>query len=139
MPSIKQNAEFFQRAKELGAIEPIQRDVQQNVQINTARIPNIPTYPSEPNPRLRSPMPANLVLQPDSTRQFFNPSTPQSRLMLPTPASSAYLGAAIQSISGSNAVTPTIPLQPPVSQSQLFEINADGNFEQIVTINGLPV
>lgn len=138
MPSIKQNAEFFQKAKEAGAIEPAPAKTQAQIP-QDMRVPNVPTYPSEPNPRLRSPMPGNLVLQPDSTRQYFNAAIPQSRLLLPTPSSSAYLGAAIQSVSGSTTVTPTIPLTPPPPQGQFYEVNLDGNFRQITSVNGVPV
>lgn len=144
MPSIRQNADFLQKAKDAGAITPIPSPQLADMQ-QISRIPNVPTYPQEPNARLRSPMPANLTLQPDSTRQFFNPAIPQTRLINPIPSSSAYIGSAIisQQVTSVNT-TPTVPLTPPTPPpppitGQFYEVNLNGIFEQITTVNGVPV
>jgi hypothetical protein len=140
MPSIKQNAEFFQKAKNENAIAPVSSP-QTDRNIEQGRIPNVPTYPQEPNARLRTPLPAALTLQPDSTRQFFNPAIPQTRIIQPTASSNISIGAAITS-GGVTSVntTPTIPLQPPPPNiGQFYEVNLNGNFEQITTVNGVPV
>lgn len=135
MPSIKQSAEFLQRAKDAGALQPVPSPVQVTQQMHA---PDVPTYPEAPNSRLRSPLPANLVQQPDSQRQWFNPSISQVRLVAPTPASSPFANSAIQSqIAQSTTTTPTIPIVPPTpTTGQFYEINANGNFETIYSING---
>lgn len=93
MSSISSNARYLQQAKAENRLQEIQ-DSKFAPNFNT---PTAPSYPPESNPRLRTSLPANLVLQPDSLRQFYNVSMPQYR-MNPLPASSnAQLGAAIQS------------------------------------------
>lgn len=137
MPSIKQSADFLKRAKEENQLEPVASPIR----VPEGYTPDAPTYPEAPNSRLRSPMPANLVLQPDSQRQWFNPSTPQTRLLSPTLASSPFNGSAIQStIATSSNVSPVNPVIPPIppATDTFYEVNGDGNFEVLYSINGVP-
>ena len=132
MPSIKQNSDFFNRAKEQGAITPAPSPIR----VPAEHAPDAPTYPEAPNSRLRSPLPANLVQQPDSQRQLFNQATPQTRLLAPTLISSPFNGSAIQStISNSSKITPVIPPIIPTS-GFFYEVNSNGNFEIMYSING---
>src|SRR5260221_7321514 len=49
--------------------------------------PGLPTYPASPNPLLRSPIPSDQQLQPDTLRQFYKSGSSQYRIIpLPTAA-----------------------------------------------------
>lgn len=141
MPSIRKNADFFERAKKEGAIKPIPTPAPSPEKV--LNVPNIPSYPPAPNAALRSTLPANLIQSPDGQRQFFNPATPQTRLFAPQFNSSAFNGAAIQSgvstfTSPLTPPVPGVPIIPPVpSVGQFYEVNLNGNFEQMYSVNGI--
>lgn len=137
MPSIRAAVEYLQAMKDAGKLEPMES----LTSVHADRFPSPPSYPNEPNPRLRTPMPASAVLQPDTVRQFFNSSVPQTRLLPTTPSLNMGIGAAIESgISSASTVTPVIPVIPvPPTTGQFYEVNLDGNFRQITSINGVPV
>lgn len=137
MPSIKQTSEYLQRAKDEGKLKPIPSPA--HIQ---SHAPDQPSYPEAPNSRLRSPLPAVLVQQPDSQRQWFNSSIPQTRLLAPTLSMSPFAGSAIQSqiSSGGTATTGTgtIPVvPPPPTTGQFYEVNNNGNFETMYSRNGI--
>lgn len=141
MPSIKQTSEYLQRAKDEGKIKPIPSPVPG---ISPSHAPDQPSYPEAPNSRLRSPLPAVLVQQPDSQRQWFNASVPQTRLLAPTLSMSPFAGSAIQSQISSGGTgtgtTGTIPVPvvpPPPTAGQFYEVNSNGNFETMYSRNGI--
>ena len=91
MPSANQNAELLQKLKAanlLSAVTPLLGSTP------AAPTPTAPAYPNEPNPRLRTPMPASTVFQPDVQRQFLNPAIPQTRIMPQTASANPIAGAA---------------------------------------------
>lgn len=101
MPSSKQNADLLQKMKDAGMLtEKITQAVE------AAPTPSSPAYPNEPNPRLRTPMPASTVLGPDVERQFLNPAIPQVRMLPQTAAANPTVGAA--SASQAIAIAPAV-------------------------------
>jgi hypothetical protein len=133
MPSTKQNAEYLRQMKEAGLLtEKISN------QVEAAPTPSQPIYPNEPNPRLRTPMAFQTVYQPDLQRQFLNPAIPQVRMLPKTAAFDPVIGAAATSqaliVAANATVAPAVPVFPVAGQ--FYEINSNGNFETIVSVNG---
>lgn len=138
MPSIANNAAYLQSMKDGGNL----KEIEPKISISS-NFPAPPSYPNEPNPRLRTPMPAGTILQPDTVRQFFNSSIPQSRLFPQTASGSSGVGAAIQSqtnISFSGGI-PVIPPAPPIPPATglFYELNGNGDFETMYSINGIQI
>lgn len=132
MATAKQNADLLQMLKEQGKIRKLspeeapQQQPYKPLDIPFTPIPDVPTYPNAPNPRLRTPMPSVATLQPDNTRQFFNAAIPQTRLLPNIPSSNTFIGSAIQSTVGSSSIAVSqIPPIPPITNDQLFEVNSN--------------
>jgi len=142
MATSKQNSEMFKKMRDLGRIRkmnpdesPQQQPLPKSMDIPFTPVPDIPTYPNAPNPRLRTPLPSVVTLQPDNVRQFFNPAVPQSRLLPNIPGGNAFLGSAIQSVSSTPVTKVVTP--PIVNTDQLFEVNGNSaTLGHILFING---
>ena len=138
MPSVNQNAEMLKKMKEENLL---MEKVNMAEEVTPSRPnPDTPTYPAASNSRLRTPMPAITNMQPDTQRQFFNAAIPQTRIFPLTTASSPFVGATIQSSVFTFAVpiipVPVVPIFPPPT-TQLYEVNNNGIFEQIYSVNGV--
>lgn len=73
MPTIKQNREAGYKAIEEGKLVPA------NPPLDPKPIP-VATYPPQPNPYMRTPLPESYVQQPDSQRQWQSGAVPQVRI-----------------------------------------------------------
>jgi len=97
--------------------------------------------PTEPlaNPYLRTTLPLAQQLQPDLVKTSYLPAIPAIRILLPNPGASANTFSAAVQAQIQATVAPTPTPTPTPTFGQTYEVNSDGIFSSIYSINGIPI